>query len=57
MSNFEFLKKVFSRVDQFWEMTLKCCKREKMGENVVTEAKNSKFIFWNFFCQHILGNG
>jgi len=40
MSNFEILKKVFSRVDQFWKLLLKCCKREKTVEKVVTEAKN-----------------
>jgi hypothetical protein len=40
MSIYESLKKVFSELVQKLGLLLKCCKIEKMRENVVTEAKN-----------------
>ena len=55
MSIYENLKKVFSELVQFYGLLLKCCKSGKKRENVVTEAKNNKFIFLNLLCQHILG--
>jgi len=40
MSIYENLKKVFSELVQKLGLLLKCCKKEKIGEKVVTEVKN-----------------